>query len=237
MFSQDFNGLELDWDLQATEWDWRGLTDLTSEPGLAPSEDFWKKFEELPDLGEDLESLFDVDGNDMSLSSVLMNHDCMWAGTCLNKHHKPENKPPPPPPPVAPPVMAPPSPVVKKRGLALVKPPVVRIKTEPPRPDTPPSLSESEEEEKPDVKQLQLLISPTPQTPGAIRRTIQTSAFDHNYDKTMRPEDYGLQTPSDSGEFTKFKISLDQIKKFKFDPTTNIIKFKIVKLKNRNLRK
>uniref|UniRef100_A0A146KJA0 N-myc proto-oncogene protein n=1 Tax=Lygus hesperus TaxID=30085 RepID=A0A146KJA0_LYGHE len=210
MFAQDFGAIhyDLDWDLQGPEWDWRGLNDMT-EPGLAPSEDFWKKFEELPDLGEDLESLFDVDVNDMNLTSVLMNHDCMWAGTCLNKDHKPENKPPPPPPPapdapviedvVMPP--APPSPAtvaVKKRVVA-VKSPVVRVKNEPPRPDTPPSLSESEEEESADDQKPTIVpvIAAANQT---IRRTIQTSAFDHNYDKTVRPEDYGLQTPSDSEE-------------------------------------
>ncbi|CAB0005056.1 unnamed protein product, partial [Nesidiocoris tenuis] len=183
MFAQDFGNMsyDIDWELQASEWDWRGLNDLSTDAGL---EDFWKKFEELPDLGDDFESLLDVNADlgDLSKNVLLNNHDCMWAGTCGNQHHQ-ETKPQPPAPAPA---------VVQERAAApkkrLVRPDRC------PRPDTPPSLTESEDEDDKTT-----VAAPMPsQAPETIRRTIETSAFDHNYDKTVRSEDYGLQTPSDS---------------------------------------
>lgn len=236
---------EWDLDLQASEWDWREAAGPLPEM-YDVSEDFWRKFEELPDLGDDLESLLEsaVCSNDPS--NVLRHHDCMWAGMCLSKEHKtlvagtlPTPPPPPPPPPtpvVRPPttVSAPIAPTTNSSITAVIKTNtiekpkreprrkgVIVQKTvgrsllinsrtrmpEPTRPETPPSLSESEEDDKKTVPVVP--VSEVTNQVSVRRQIIQQPLhqttnlnvqFDHNYDKSVRLDDLGVQTPSDSGE-------------------------------------
>lgn len=83
--------VNFEWDRDLEEWDWSTVTggiDILE----VPSEEFWKKFEELPDLGDNLETLFaeasDLSGAINNDNAFLTKHDCMWAGVCYSKDHK-----------------------------------------------------------------------------------------------------------------------------------------------------
>ncbi|XP_024083509.1 transcriptional regulator Myc-A-like [Cimex lectularius] len=190
---------EWDNDLQATEWDWRDATGFNDiEFTLAPSEDFWKRFEELPDFGADLDSLLE---NEVGNVNVLRNHDCMWAGTCHNKQHKTAQR-------MSQPTPAPqhqePKKEPKKRGVIVQRTVgrsllINRNRQTPPRPETPPSLDEEEEEEKAvSIAELTGVVHKIPASTATT--TIHTNVkFEHNYDKQVRTDDLGVQTPSDSG--------------------------------------
>lgn len=237
---------EWDLDLQASEWDWREAAGPLPDM-YDVSEDFWRKFEELPDLGDDLESLLESTVCNSDPSNVLRHHDCMWAGMCLSKEHKNlvvgtlPPPPPPPPPPPAPIVRQPtvtttvttttttttnntvvsktnitekPKREPRRKGVIVQKTVgrslLISSRTrmpEPTRPETPPSLSESEEDEKKTVP-----VVPVSEVTNqvSVRRQIQQQPlhqttnlnvqFDHNYDKSVRLDDLGVQTPSDSEE-------------------------------------
>ncbi|KAK9502641.1 hypothetical protein O3M35_011373 [Rhynocoris fuscipes] len=254
---------EWDLDLQASEWDWREAAGPLPEI-YDVSEDFWRKFEELPDLGDDLESLLEsaVCHNDHH-SSVLRHHDCMWAGTCLSKEHKsfvsnplqnattqqqqqqqtlttPQILPTvrqqivntpittiQPSMTIAPAATTTTTTTVQVNKTSPEKPKreprrkgVIVQKTvgrsllinsrsripEPTRPDTPPSLSESEEDEKKTISVVpvsevtnQVSLRKPLQQPQQLQTTNLNVQFDHNYDK-VRIDDLGVQTPSDSEE-------------------------------------
>lgn len=200
-----------EWDRDLQEWDWS-----TVSGGLdleVPPEEFWRKFEELPDLGDNFETLFaEVNGLGNTspasplMGDVLRNHDCMWAGTCHSKEHTP--KPEEPQKTTSPQKVQSPQSKEKKKTVIVQMSRSLLINNRPLmdnmilRPDTPQS---SESEDEPVAKKT---VSPTEVT-GQYRRTqskcpspeVTTVQFDHNYgNKKLRTDELGVQTPSDSEE-------------------------------------
>ncbi|CAH1397996.1 unnamed protein product [Nezara viridula] len=200
-----------EWDRDLQEWDWS-----TVSAGLdleVPPEEFWKKFEELPDLGDNFETLFaEVNGlgntsppSGSAMSDVLRNHDCMWAGVCHSKEHKSEE---PQKATSSQRAQQSPQSKEKKKTVIVQMSRSLLINNRPLtdnmllRPDTPQS---SESEDEPVAKKT---VSPTEVT-GQYRRIqslcpspeVTSVHFDHNYgNKKLRTDELGVQTPSDSEE-------------------------------------
>lgn len=206
-------GADFEWDRDLAEWDWSSVTGAIN---LEETAEFWKKFEELPELGDNFETLFaDVRGfspvscastssspSSSSMGDVLRNHDCMWNGVCDSKEHKTEE----PPQTASPQKLQSSSSKEKKRTVIVQMSRSLLINNRPTtdtmilRPDTPQS---SESEDEPIAIKT---VRPTAVT-GQYRRTQcqspeqTTVQFDHNYgNKKLRTDELGVQTPSDSEE-------------------------------------
>jgi hypothetical protein len=184
---------------------------------LYPADDIWDKFD-IPPVSEFSELLLAVEGameKPQVVPSHVMGgrHDCMWAGTCSSGKHQRRCF-------AADPVVAVTltvRPVKSSRSLLRT----TRTKTPTsPRPDTP---SESEEEESPvcgavcDNEDLSVAVSVSEVTGQVMRissefKTLSCTpspahAFytDHSYHMSKTAvtlDNLGVQTPSDSGEFS-----------------------------------